>query len=135
MDRASPLAREPYLAVAELTGSAAASRILLAAPIALGEIEAHFADRIVARDEITFDPATASLRMRRLRRLGAITLAEQPMPVVATDEAARALAEGVARLGIGRLPWTKALSQWRDRVMFLRGRVARLVRRCARRRC
>ena len=30
------------------------------------------------------------------------------------------LAEGVARLGIERLPWTRALRQWRDRVMFLR---------------
>ncbi len=120
IDPASPLAREPYLAVAELTGSAAAGRILSAAPIAQAEIEARFADRIVARDEIAFDAATASLRMRRVRRLGAIALAEQPMPVVASEEAAHLLAAGVARLGIGRLPWTKPLSQWRDRVMFLR---------------
>ncbi len=120
VDPPSPLAREPYLAVAELTGSAAAGRILLAAPIALAEIEARFTDRIAARAEMTFDPATASLRMRRLRRLGAIALAEQPMPVATSDAAARMLAEGVARLGIDHLPWTKALRQWRDRVAFLR---------------
>ena len=30
------------------------------------------------------------------------------------------LAEGIARLGLDRLPWSKALRQWRDRVMFLR---------------
>ena len=120
VDHASPLARQAYLAVAEITGSAASGRILLAAPITLAEIEARFADRITAHDEITFDPASASLRMRRLRRLGAITLAEQPMPVTASEEAARMLAEGVARLGIERLPWTKALRQWRDRIMFLR---------------
>src|SRR5208283_3612994 len=52
---------------------------------------------------------------------GAIAVAEQPMPFVPCDDAARILAEGVARLGIKRLPWTKALAQWRDRVMFLRG--------------
>jgi ATP-dependent helicase HrpB len=120
VDRASPLAREPYLAVAELTGSAAAGRILLAAPITLADIEARFADRIVSRDEAAFDATSASLRMRRLRRLGAIALAEQPMPVEADEAAARLLAEGVARLGLARLPWTKALQQWRDRVMFLR---------------
>jgi ATP-dependent helicase HrpB len=120
VDPASPLACEPYLAVAELTGSAAAGRILSATPIALAEIERRFADRIVARDEITFDPAIASLRVRRVRRLGAIALTEQPMPFVATEEAAHLLAAGVARLGIGRLPWTKRLSQWRDRVTFLR---------------
>ena len=117
---ASALAREPYLAVAELTGSAAAGRILLAAPIALADIETRFADRIVTREEIAFDPATASLRMRRFRRLGAIALGEQPMPVGANEEAARMLAEGIARLGIDRLPWTNVLRQWRDRVMFLR---------------
>jgi ATP-dependent helicase HrpB len=120
VDAASPLAREPYLAVAELTGSAAAGRILLAAPITSAEIEARFADRIVARDEISFDPAAASVRLRRSRRLGAVVLGDQPLPVAASDEAARVLAEGVARLGADRLPWTKALRQWRDRVMFLR---------------
>ena len=120
VDPASPLAREPYLAVAELTGSAAAGRILLAAPITLAEIEARFAARIETREEIAFDPASASLRMRRLRKFGALALAEQPMPPIADEAAACALAEGVARLGIARLPWSKTLRQWRDRVMFLR---------------
>jgi ATP-dependent helicase HrpB len=120
IDAASPLARAPYLAVAELTGSAAAGRILLAAPIGLDEIETRFADSIITRDEVTFDPANASLRARRQRRLGAIALAEQPMAVETNEEAAGVLAQGVARLGIERLPWTKTLRQWRDRVMFLR---------------
>ena len=40
IDQTSPLAREPFIAVAELTGSAANARIVLAAPIALEEIEA-----------------------------------------------------------------------------------------------
>src|SRR6516164_4480583 len=48
LDSASPLAREPFLAVAELAGSAAQGRILSAAPITLAEIETHFADRITA---------------------------------------------------------------------------------------
>ena len=42
------------------------------------------------------------------------------MPVVPSDDAARMLADGIARVGIDRLPWTKSLRQWRDRVMFLR---------------
>jgi ATP-dependent RNA helicase HrpB len=120
IDAASPLAREPFLAVAELTGTAAAGRILLAASITLTEIEASFAARIDARDEVTFDAASASLRGRKSRRLGALVLSEQPMPVVPGDESAQKLAAGIAALGIGRLPWSKALRQWRDRVMFLR---------------
>jgi ATP-dependent RNA helicase HrpB len=120
VDPASALAREPYLAVAEIIGSAAQGRIVLAAPIALAEIEARFADRIEAKEEITFDPPSASLRGRRLRRLGALALAEQPVAVAADEPAARTLAAGIARSGLDRLPWSKALSQWRDRVQFLR---------------
>src|SRR5882757_2766186 len=120
VDPASPLAREPYLTVAEIVGSAAQGRIVLAAAITLAEIDTRFADRIDAREEITFDPPSASLRGRRLRRLDAIALAEQPVAVAADDQAARVLAAGVAKAGLDRLPWTKALTQWRDRVMFLR---------------
>jgi ATP-dependent helicase HrpB len=120
IDPASPLAREPFLAVAELAGTAAQGRILSAAPITLAEIERCFSDRIAAREEIVFDAASASLRGRRSRRLGAIALSDQPVPVVAKEDTAQKLADGIAGLGMHRLPWTKSLQQWRDRVMFLR---------------
>jgi ATP-dependent helicase HrpB len=120
LDPASPLAREPFLAVAELAGSAALGRILSAAPITLSEIEVHFADRIVAREDVAFDAASLSLRGRNSRRLGAIVLGERPVPISPDENNARLLAESVANLGIDRLPWTSALKQWRDRVTFLR---------------
>ena len=120
VDQASPLAREPFIAVAELTGSAAQGRIVLAAPIGLAEIEERFADRIENRDEVTFDEKSLSLRARRSRRLGALALAEQTRKVEPNEDTARLLAEGIARAGMNKLPWTKSLTQWRDRVMFLR---------------
>ncbi|HWF94163.1 MAG TPA: ATP-dependent helicase HrpB [Xanthobacteraceae bacterium] len=120
LDAGSPLAREPFLAVAEIAGTAAQGRIVLAAPLSLAEIEAGQAGRIETREDIVFDAATASLRARRVRRLDALTLNEQPMTIVPSPESARILAHGIGRLGIERLPWSKALRQWRDRVMFLR---------------
>jgi ATP-dependent helicase HrpB len=120
IDPISALAREPFVAVAELAGSAAQGRIVLAAALTLAKIEARFADRIATRDEIGFDPSSASLRARRQRRLGAITLAEQPLSVVPDEASARLLAQGIARLGIAALPWTKAQRQWQERVRFLR---------------
>jgi ATP-dependent helicase HrpB len=120
VDPASALSREPFLAVAEISGTAAQGRIVLAAALTLPEIEAQFSGRIESRDEIVFDEGSGSLRARRLRRFGAIALAEQAMKIVPDDATACMLAEGIARLGIGRLPWTNALRQWRDRVMFLR---------------
>ncbi len=120
VDATSPLAREPFLVVAELTGSAAASRIVLAAPIMLAEIEQRFAGSIEDRDEIAFDAASASLRARKSRRLGAITLTEQTRPVTPDAATAHTLAQGIARLGLGKLPWSKAALQFRNRVSFLR---------------
>jgi ATP-dependent helicase HrpB len=114
------LARETFIVAADITGAAKAGRIRLAAALAPGEIEPLFGDRIEAGDRLTFDPASASLRMRRQRRLGALVLAEETRPVPATPNAARLLAEGVAGLGIERLPWTKTQLQRRGRVAFLR---------------
>jgi ATP-dependent helicase HrpB len=120
LDPASPLAREPFLAVAELTGTAARSRIVLAAPITLAEIESRLAGRIESSDEIFFDAASAALRGRKMRRLGAIALADRPTKISCGEPSARSLAHGIAQIGLDRLPWSKALTQWRDRVMFLR---------------
>jgi ATP-dependent helicase HrpB len=120
VDPASPLAREPYLAVAEMIGSAASSRITLATAIDLADIESRFADRIEAGEEVTCDPKTLALRARRWRRLGAIALAEQPLAVTPGEATAKALTAAVGQAGLDRLPWTKALRQWRDRVQFLR---------------
>ncbi|MGB8551276.1 MAG: ATP-dependent helicase HrpB [Xanthobacteraceae bacterium] len=120
VEQTSPLAREPFLAVAEVAGSATQGRIVLAAPISLGAIEKHFAERIEAREQIIFEPQSGTLRGRLSRALGAIVLAERPVPVAADEASARILADGIVRLGLDRLPWTKALSQWRDRVIFLR---------------
>lgn len=120
VDAASSLAREPFLAVAEIAGTAASGRILLAAPLTLDDIETHFSPRIESTDDLTFDAASRSLRARRRRRIGALVLAEQPLQVAASAETAVVLATGLADAGLDRLPWSKALLQWRDRVMFLR---------------
>jgi len=120
VDPASPLAREPFLVVAELTGAAAASRIVLAAPIALAEIEARFAGQIEDFETVNFDTATGSLRARGSRLLGRLTLAEQTRPVVSDADNARLLAEGIVGLAVNKLPWSKAQLQFRNRVNFLR---------------
>jgi ATP-dependent helicase HrpB len=120
IDLASPLAREPFLAVAELAGSAGRSRIVSAARMTLADIEELFADTIKASDTVVFDAASGNLRGRRRRVLGSLTLSEGPFAVVAGEEATRALVAGVVQSGIGKLSWTPASRQWRDRVMFLR---------------
>jgi ATP-dependent helicase HrpB len=120
VDQATALARVSYIAVAELTGTAANGRILLAAPILQSDVELRFADQIENADEISFDRNAMALRARRKRTLHAITLSEAPIALTPSAETARVLADGLIAVGLDRLPWSKPLKQWRDRVMFLR---------------
>jgi len=120
MDQAAALARAPYIAVGELTGTAARGHILLAASITQAEIEARFADEIASADDVWFDKDAMALRGRRRKRLHAITLAEAPLQISPSEDSARIFAEGLVAAGLDRLPWSKALTQWRGRVMFLR---------------
>ncbi len=120
VEAADALAREPFLAVADIAGAAGSARIRLAAALSREEIEEMFADSITTRDEVTFDPKAAALRARAVKRLGALVLSDAPLPAPRNDEAALALAKGIAGIGVARLPWTKSIAQWRERVGFLR---------------
>jgi len=120
LDQAQALSRAPFVAVAELAGTAAQGRILLAAPIAQAEIEQLFADQISAADEIVFDRGAMALRARRKRTLHAITLSEAPLTLQPSEKTARILADGLISAGLDQLPWSKPATQMRDRVAFLR---------------
>ncbi|MBR1028843.1 ATP-dependent helicase HrpB [Bradyrhizobium liaoningense] len=120
VEQTSSLARAPYIAIGEMTGTAASGRVLLAAPISEDDIERHFAEHIETVDEISFDRGAMALRARRKRALHAITLSEATLAVSPSEETARIFADGLIAAGLDRLPWSKAAKQWRDRVMFLR---------------
>jgi ATP-dependent helicase HrpB len=114
-----PLAKENFLAVGEISGRAASARILLAAALAEKDLETIAGPNIATSEEIFFDKEGALVRARKRRRLGALILNERNLPVVPGPDTAHVLAEALADLGLGRLPWTKPIRQWRDRVLFL----------------
>ncbi|HEX2841697.1 ATP-dependent helicase HrpB [Hyphomicrobium sp.] len=120
LDATDSLARAPFLVVAEMQGTAAATRIVLAAATSEADILAFAGHRIATRDEMTFDREATAVRARRVRRLDAIELASEPRAAEAGPQVEIALAAGLANLGVARLPWTKAQLQLRDRVAFLR---------------
>jgi ATP-dependent helicase HrpB len=120
LDATSPLARQEWLAVAEVGGSAAGARILSAAPIDAAEVEALFADRIQTGAEVRFDSATGTVSVRRGRRLGAIMLKQGGDATAAPAEIEAALLEGVRAHGIDLLPWSEATLSLRRRAAFAR---------------
>ncbi|MFC3691363.1 ATP-dependent helicase HrpB [Chenggangzhangella methanolivorans] len=119
LDETEALAREPFLAVLDLTGVAQQGRILLAAALTEAEAVEAAGDGVQSREEVEFDEAVAAVRGRARRKLGAITLGERPLTVKPSPETAAALAEGLARRGIDRLPWSDAARALRARVGFL----------------
>ena len=120
VDETDALARAPFLVVAELQGTAARAAIQLAAATSEAEVRAIAGDRIREARDITFDAATGEVRARRIERLDAIVLRSEPMRVPDDETTAELLADGIAGQGIASLPWSKAQSQLRDRVAFLR---------------
>ena len=120
LDTAHPLAGAPYLVVAELQGRAAATRIMLATATDEAEVSVFAGDRIANDDALAFDRESRSVKARSIRRLGAIELRSESRPVRPDEDSAPVLANGVAQLGIGNLPWSKAQLQLRNRVGFLR---------------
>ena len=120
LDPHSPLAREDWLAVGEVSGSAAGARILSAAAIGEPQVEALFGDRVESGTQLSFDPAAGSVRARRGRRLGAITLAEGRDALASPEDIESALLEGVRAHGLQLLPWSEGARSLRRRAAFAR---------------
>jgi ATP-dependent helicase HrpB len=113
------LANAKMLVVADLTGRAAAQRILAGAEISRQEIEEELPDAVLSEDQSLFDPASRQVRARKVTRLGAIIFEEKPLPRPTGAAAQAALADGVRLIGIGALPFSKAALQLRERIGFL----------------
>lgn len=118
------LAAETWLAVAEIGGPANAAmregRVFLAAPLALDDIEACFADRIRTEEEVYWDARAETVVARVRRRLGELTLEEKPLGQGSADAVRAAMLDGIRKMGLAALPWTDALRALCLRVRFLR---------------
>jgi ATP-dependent helicase HrpB len=119
IDETDRLAGASYIVVADLSGKAQAARVLAAAELAGSELDELLADRAETTQECVFDEGSGAVRARRVTRLGAITLAEAPLPKPEAADAMAALCAGIRRLGLRCLPFSAAGQQLRDRIDFL----------------
>lgn len=116
-----PLAAEDWLAVADLDGDRRESRVFLAAPVTLADLEEDFADLIETVAFVTWDEREMAVQARRQRKLGALILSDDALTKPPPDALRAAVLDGVRRHGLTLLPWTDGLQSWRMRVAFLRG--------------
>ncbi|HZZ35530.1 MAG TPA: ATP-dependent helicase HrpB, partial [Caulobacteraceae bacterium] len=118
LDPAEPLARERWLAVAELGGGEARDRVLLAARLDEAALRAAFADRMTKEERLEAGPG-GRLRAKETLWLGRLAVAERLIddPDPALIEAA--LLDEVRRRGLTALPMGEGARGVMARVAFL----------------
>jgi ATP-dependent helicase HrpB len=121
LDETDPLARSRFLVVADLTGASSGHRILAAAALDEEDVTAFAETHGETRTDYEFDDGSRSVRVRETRRLGALVLGERALPPDDETRVAETLAQGLRRLGLDVLPWSKDAQQLRDRLAFLHG--------------
>ena len=119
LDPASPLARNEWLAVAEVAGAASGARILSAAHIERSDVEQLFASDIEHYSDVRFDPATGAISATKGRRLGAIRLSSAPDPKPDQQAIETGLIDAVRRHGLSVLPWPESAVALRQRAAFV----------------
>lgn len=119
-DADEPLGAAEWLVAATLDGDPREARIRLAAPLTLYDTEELFAGAITVHRVVGWDARARAVAARRERRLGAVVLDARPLADADPAELAAAMAEGVAELGLGVLPWTDAARNLQARVAWLR---------------
>ncbi|MDR0781796.1 MAG: ATP-dependent helicase HrpB [Pseudomonadales bacterium] len=116
----SRLRGEPWLVISELRLENRDSLILRAAPLDEAHLREAFLERFVEEDHVRWDAPTRALIARRETRFDQIVLDSRPAGRPDPEQAASALTEAVAQLGLDVLPWSDALRQWRIRMACLR---------------
>lgn len=116
LDPTDVLAREPWLAVAELGGGDARDRIRLAAPVDSARLEA----RITVEDRLVQDPS-GRMVVRRIRRIGAIVVDDKVTGPPDRAAITAALRTQVGRDGLAGLRWGERSTGLRARLAFLHG--------------
>ncbi|RZJ86780.1 MAG: ATP-dependent helicase HrpB, partial [Brevundimonas sp.] len=108
------MARETWLAVAELGGGEARDRIRLAAPVELSALE----HRLEVEDRLTREPS-GRMVLKRIRRIGAVVVDEKLMGAPDRKAITAALKTEVEADGLKAIRWGERVAALRARLAFL----------------
>ncbi|MFO8142463.1 MAG: ATP-dependent helicase HrpB [Marinobacter sp.] len=113
------LARQDWLVAADLDGKAREATMYLAAPVDLADLEQDLAAHIEEHEEALWDDKRGTVVARKVRKLGALVLAEKALAQVSPALLQQGLLDAVRRKGLASLPWTPGARQWVGRVRLL----------------
>jgi ATP-dependent helicase HrpB len=116
LDPTDALAREPWLAVAELGGGEARDRIRLAVPVDPAALD----HRIEVEERLAREPS-GRMTLRRVRRIGAIVVDEKIVGAPDRPAITAALRAEVDRDGLAGVRWGERAEGLRARLAFVGG--------------
>lgn len=120
VDETDPLARQPYVIIADLIGSASHARAVSLAAIEEKQILVRFDDQIEDAIAYRFDKQTGKLSSRKIRRLGGLNFSQATIKTQPSDAVTNALIKAIRQYGLQALPWSKDSSGLRERLAWLR---------------
>ncbi len=115
----SLLAKEEFLAIADLQGRAPNARIVLAEPIQAEDLEEYFAEQFEERREVGWNGKEQTVVSRVRLCLGALVLRERAAQA-SDEELAHAILAGIRERGAAALPWSEASREFQARSEWLR---------------
>ncbi|MEM8601596.1 MAG: ATP-dependent helicase C-terminal domain-containing protein, partial [Bacteroidota bacterium] len=113
------LSESPYLAVASLDERQGAAKIFAAAPLALDDLNEHFADHLATLDLVRWDSGVRRVTAQRHVQLGALVVRARPLDHPDPEAVTSALLDGIREHGLDVLPWTKEARRVQARLQFL----------------
>ncbi|MDF1610439.1 ATP-dependent helicase HrpB [Hoeflea sp. YIM 152468] len=119
IDETDRLAGIEFLVIADLSGKAQAARILAAAELTGEALDEVLALRAVSAEDCLFDTQSGAVRARRISRIGAIIVADSPLPRPDDLAAMAVLCAAIRKIGFKALPFSREGLQLRDRIGFL----------------
>ncbi|HUL43615.1 MAG TPA: ATP-dependent helicase HrpB [Bacteroidota bacterium] len=119
LPKKSALSKAQYLAVGEVDGEGREVRIYLAEPIEESDLRSIFASGIRVEDELHWDEREEAVVGGRVERYGELRLRDIRLRPDA-ESVRKVMIEGIRRMGLSALPWSKGAEAFRERSEWLR---------------
>lgn len=121
MPQEDALAREEWIAVAEIGGQSGSDTDRIYSAVALNPACFRNILSALVREEerVEWDSRSERFVAQRRRLTGALEISAEPITAVSDDARDKALLGVIRRKGLDILPWSEPLRQWRNRVQLL----------------
>lgn len=110
----------PFLIAASLDAGQTEGRVYLAAHVTIDEIRQQLSALIATDNAVYWDDLQEAVVSRSQERLLSLVLDEQPLGSSNPDATRVAMIEGIRRLGLSALPWTKEARSFQARIESIR---------------